>query len=89
MRRSPRCTYPLTLDLEGNILDDCSITFPWSSARLWVPRGLAGPFARPLADLVRGRAGSGGMTGSGLAPPLSLLQARCGGPGSVAPARGM
>ena len=27
MRRSPRCTYPLILALEGNILDDCSITF--------------------------------------------------------------
>ena len=27
-RRSQRHTYPLILALEGNILDDCSITFP-------------------------------------------------------------
>ena len=89
MRRSPRCTHPLILALEGNVLDDCSITFPGSSARPWVPRVFAGPLARPLADPLRGRGGSGGRTGPGLAPPLSLLQAGCGGPGSVAPARGM
>ena len=53
------------------------------------PVCLAGPCARPLADPVRGRGGSGGKTGPRLAPPLSLLQAGCGGPGSVAPARGM
>ena len=53
------------------------------------PSCLAGPFARPLVDPVRGRGGSGGTTGPGSAPPLSLLQAGRGGPGSVAPARGM
>ena len=53
------------------------------------PACLAGPFARFLAGPVRGRGGSGGRTGPSLAPPLSLLQAGCGGPGSVAPARGM
>ena len=29
------------------------------------------------------------MTGRGVALPLSLLQAGCGGPGSAAPAQGM
>ena len=53
------------------------------------PACLARPFARPLADLLRGRGGSGGMTGPGVALPLSLLQAGRGGPGSAAPARGM
>ena len=53
------------------------------------PACLARPFAPPLADPVRGRGWSGGMTGPGLALPLSLLQAGCGGPGSAAPARGM
>ena len=47
-RRSPRCTYPLILALEGNILDDCSITFPWSSARQWVPRVWLAPWPGPL-----------------------------------------
>ena len=52
------------------------------------PACLAGPLARPLAGPVRGRGGSGGRTGPSLAPPLSLLQAGCGGLGSAAPARG-
>ena len=30
-------TYPLTLTLEGNVLDSFLITFPWSSASPWVP----------------------------------------------------
>ena len=47
-RRSPRCTYPLILTLEGNILDDCSITFAWSSARPWVPRVWLAPWPGPL-----------------------------------------
>ena len=84
MRRSPRCTYPLIRALEGNTLDDGSIIFSWSSARPWVPRVWLA-----LANLARGRGGLGGRTGSGVAPPLSLLQAGCGGRGSVAPARGM
>ena len=53
------------------------------------PACLAGPFARPIADPLRGRGGSGGMTGLGVALPLSLLQVGRGGPGSAAPARGM
>ena len=53
------------------------------------PACLAGSFVRPLADPLRGRGGSGGMTGPGVALPLSLLQAGRGGPGSAAPARGM
>ena len=47
-RRSPRRTYPLILALEGNILDDCSITFPWSSARPRVPRAWLTPWPGPL-----------------------------------------
>ena len=47
-RRSPRCTYSLILALEGNILDDCWITFPWSSARPWVPRVWLAPWPGPL-----------------------------------------
>ena len=82
----------------------CSCS-PSASARIWWiavfdyitvvigpavgPACLAGPFARPLEDPVRGRGGSGRTTGPSLAPPLSLLQAGRGGPGSVAPARGM
>ena len=48
VRWSPRCTYPLILALEGNIRDDCSITFPWSSARPWVTRVWLAPWAGPL-----------------------------------------
>ena len=48
MRQSPRCTYPLILALECNILDVCSITFPWSSARPWVPRVWLAPLPGPL-----------------------------------------
>ena len=82
----------------------CSCS-PSASARIWWitlldnipvviglavgPACLAGPFAWPLADPARGRGGSGGTTGPGLAAPLSLLQAGRGGPGSAAPARGM
>ena len=82
----------------------CSCS-PSASARIWriavldntpVVIGLAvgpacwaGHFARPLADPVRGRGGSGGTTGLGVALPLSLLHAARGGPGSAAPARGM
>ena len=78
---------------------------PSASARIWQiavldnthvvigpavgPACLAGPFARPLADPLRRRGGSGGMTGPGVALPLSLLQAGRGGPGSAAPARGI
>ena len=47
-RRSHRRTYPLILALEGNILDDCSITFPRSSARPWVPRVWLAPWPSPL-----------------------------------------
>ena len=47
MHRSLRCTYPWMLALEGNTLDDCSLTFSWLSARPWVlpvwPGVLPGP----------------------------------------------
>ena len=78
---------------------------PSASARIWRvavlkntpvvigpavgPACLAGPFARPLADPLRGRGGSGEITRPDVALPLSLLQAGRGGPGSAAPARGM
>ena len=53
------------------------------------PACLAGPFAPPLDDPLRGRGESGGMTGQGVALPLSLVQAGRGRPGTAAPARGM
>ena len=53
------------------------------------PACLAGPFARPLADPVRGRGGSGGRTGPGLALSFSLFQAGRGGPGRAVSARVM
>ena len=40
-------TYPLILALEGNVLDDFLITFPWSSVRLWVPRVWPPPWSGP------------------------------------------
>ena len=82
----------------------CSCS-PYASARIWRiavlnktpvvigpavgPACLAGPFARPLQDPVRGRGGSVGMTGPGVALSLSLLQAGRGGLESAVPARGM
>ena len=48
MRRSPRCTYPWMLALEGITLDDCSITFSWSSVWPWVPRVWPGPLLGPF-----------------------------------------
>ena len=56
-RQSPRCTYPLILALEGNILDDCSITLAWSSARPWVPRGWLAPWPGPLRVRFAGEEG--------------------------------
>ena len=53
MRWSPRYMYPLILALEGNILDDCLITFPWSSARPWVPRVWLAPLPGPLSYSLR------------------------------------
>ena len=57
MRRSPRCTYPWMLGLEGNTLDDWSITFSWSSARPWVPRVWPGPLPCPLWIRLAGEEG--------------------------------
>ena len=57
MRRSPRCTYPLILALEGNTLDDCAITFLWSSARPWVPRVWPAPLPRSLRIRLAGEEG--------------------------------
>ena len=87
--RSPRCTYPLISALEGNILGVCSITFPWSSGRPWVPRVRLAPLPGPLRVQFAGDEGQvEGRVRVGRRP-FSLLQAGCGGPGSVAPARGM
>ena len=36
--RSQRRTYLLILALEGNVLDDFLVTFPWSSVWPWVRR---------------------------------------------------
>ena len=47
-RRSPWCKYPWTLALDGNTLDDCSLTFSWSSARPWASRVWPGPLPGPL-----------------------------------------
>ena len=84
MRRSARCTYPLILALEGNILDDCSITFPWSSAQQWVLPVWLAPLPGPLRirvageeDQVEGRVRfcaapfsvAGGLRGSGKRGP--------------------
>ena len=49
LRRSHQRTHPLIPALEGNILDDCSITFPWSSARPWDPRVWLAPWPGPLS----------------------------------------
>ena len=57
MRRSPRCTYPRMLALEGNTLDDCSITFSWSSDRPWVSRDRPGPLPGPLWIRLSGEEG--------------------------------
>ena len=60
MRRSPRCTYRFIVALEGNILDDCSITFPWSLARPWVPRVWLAPLPGPLRIRLAGEEGQVG-----------------------------
>ena len=45
--RSQRRTYPLILALEGNVLDDFLITFPWSLVRPWVPPVWLAPWPGP------------------------------------------
>ena len=60
MRRAPRCMYPLILALEGNTLDDSSITFPWSSARPWVPPVWPAPLPGPLRIRLAGEEGQVG-----------------------------
>ena len=57
MHRSPRCTYPWMLALEGNTPDDCSITFSWSSARQGVLRVWPGPLPGPLWVQLAGEEG--------------------------------
>ena len=57
VRRSPRCTYPLNLALEGDTLDDCSITFSWSLAQPWVPRVWPAPLPGPLRIWLAGEEG--------------------------------
>ena len=69
MRRSPGCTYPWMLALDGNTLDDCSLTFSWLSSRPWVPRAWPGPLPGPL--LIRPAGEEGGLkdgSGRGAAP---------------------
>ena len=60
-RRSRQRTYPLILALEGNILDDCLIIFPWSSARPWVQPVWLAPWPGPL--WVRFAGGEGWVEG--------------------------
>ena len=60
MRRSPRCTYPLILALECNILGDGSLTFSWLSARPWAPHFCLAPMPGPLRI---GHAGEEGQVG--------------------------
>ena len=50
-RRFQWRTYPLILALEGNVLDNFLITFPWSSVCPWVPRVWLPPW--PGASCVR------------------------------------
>ena len=57
MRQFPRFTYPWMLAFEGNTLDDCSITFSWSSARPWVPRVWPAPLPGPLWIRLKGQEG--------------------------------
>ena len=52
------------------------------------PACLAGPFARPLADPVGGRGGSGGTTGPGVALPLFSVAGGFRGSGKRGPRRG-
>ena len=51
------------------------------------PACMAGPFARSLVDSLRGRGGSGGMPGPGVAPPPFPVAGGSRGPGSAAPVR--
>ena len=57
MRRSPRCTYPWMLALDGNTLDGGSLTFSWLSARPRVPRVWPGPLPGPLWIRLAGEEG--------------------------------
>ena len=50
-------TYPLTLALEGNVLHDFLITFPWSSASPWVPRVWPPPWPGPSCVRLVGEEG--------------------------------
>ena len=50
-------TCPLTLALEDNGLEDFVITFPWSSASLWVPRVWPSSWPRPSRFPLVGEAG--------------------------------
>ena len=81
-RRLQWRTYPLTLALEDNILEDFLITFPWSSASLWVPR--VWPSSCPAC----GRGGVGGRTGPCRASSSSLMWADCEFRGACPPPGG-
>ena len=56
-RRFQWCTYLLTLALEGNVLDDFLLTFPWSSASPWVPRVCPPPWPGPSCVRLVGEEG--------------------------------
>ena len=64
-------TYSLILALEGNVLDDFLITFPWSSVRPWVPRVLPSPL--PGSSFVRFVGEEGWVEGQVPVGPLPLL----------------
>ena len=82
----------------------CCRRSPSASARIWRiavfdntpvvigsavgPACLAGPFARPLADRLRGRGGSGEMTGPGVALPPFPVAGGSRGSGKCGPRPG-
>ena len=57
MRRSLRCTYPLILALDRNTLDDCLVTFSWSSPLPWDPCVWPAPLPGPLWIRLAGEEG--------------------------------
>ena len=56
-RRSQRRAYPLILVLEGNVLDDFLITFPWSSVWPWILRVWLAPCPSSLCVRFAGEDG--------------------------------
>ena len=56
-RQSQRLAYPLILVMEGNVLDNFLITFPWSLVWPWVPRAWLAPWPGPSCVRFRGEEG--------------------------------